>query len=534
MKIGVYVRVSSREQKEKEGIKVQRKLGIEWCENNGYGYEVYEDVVSGVVEVRERKGFGRLFKDIEKGIVDGIWVYDWDRIFREQFVGVMFRDVIESNRVRLFVNGVEKDISSDVGSIEFGMYNVMSEYWKRKLVGVMRDGKYEKWKKGEGFGGRVGIGFKRVDNKVVVDEDKKDIVLDIYKFFLRKDVESFEKVRKMIVTKYGKVKGVGSSNRVRSILLDEKYKGVYSLKDRYGDEYNFEFGRIISDEVFDEVKKKIDYITGLRSVNSVDNYLLKGKIRCVDCKERMWVRGGGSKNYGRGSGVYRYYNCNNEYRKNRISKNLGDISLIKDCDSVKKGNNKVSVKKLEIVVWDSLFYVLENSKVIKEEYRRRYDKNLGLKDNNLNKLKYYEKELVNWNKKKDDFLEKYVDGDFSKEDLDSWRKNKYDFNVERIKKRIKDLKGELLKLESGDKIDGFISLMKEDLRRRRSNKRFEFRRRMINKYVDCVYVGRRLDESRIFDVFIKFGFDDESMNDVSFDYDKNFNVYIVKDVTSKV
>ena len=55
---------------------------------------------------------------------------------------------------------------------------------------------------------------------------------------------------------------------------------------------------------------------------------------------------------------------------------------------------------------------------------------------------------------------------------------------------------------------------------------------MINKYVDCVYVGRRLDESRIFDVFIKFGFDDESMNDVSFDYDKNFNVYIVKDVTS--
>ena len=110
MKIGVYVRVSSREQKEKEGIKVQRKLGIEWCENNGYGYEVYEDVVSGVVEVRERKGFGRLFKDIEKGIVDGIWVYDWDRIFREQFVGVMFRDVIESNRVRLYVNGVEKDI----------------------------------------------------------------------------------------------------------------------------------------------------------------------------------------------------------------------------------------------------------------------------------------------------------------------------------------------------------------------------------------------------------------------------------------
>ena len=58
------------------------------------------------------------------GELNGIWLYDWDRMIRELGVGVLFRDLIISTKCKLFVGNSEKDILSDSGSLEFGIGSV--------------------------------------------------------------------------------------------------------------------------------------------------------------------------------------------------------------------------------------------------------------------------------------------------------------------------------------------------------------------------------------------------------------------------
>ena len=526
MKVGIYIRVSSLSQKENESLDVQRNKGIKFCEYNGYEYEVFEDVVSGTKLGKDRKSFSELESEVWNGNIGGIWIYDWDRGMREMGVGIVMRDFIVESGIKFWVNGVEKDLGSDEGSLEFGIGNVFSDYWRRKIVRVMNNGKYEKWKRGEGFNGRVGLGYKRKNGKVVIDKEKSKIVVDVFKIFLRKDVNSFEEVLRRIRKKYGKVYGLGSSSRVREMLVDEKYLGVYKLKDKSGDEYEFDFGRIIEDEVWDKVKEKFNYVVSLRKGNSRNDYLLKGKVFCEDCSNRMWIRGGGDSN----GSVYRYYFCKEGFLIERRKRNFGDYESIDVCESNIKGNNKLSSVKLENVVWDGLFIVLNNSDKIKEEYKSRYRKDLGLKEDNVGKVKYYESELDKWNDRKNKYLNLLLDDDFDKNDFDEWKDNEYEVNVLKIKKKIKGLKKEIERYESVDNIDGYIELMKSDLSRRYNNKRFEFRRKIIEKYVDKVYVKRKDDNyGKVFEIRIKLNFDDDSINDKRIEIDnKNFNVYISK------
>ena len=46
-RLGIYCRVSSKKQMDNTSLENQRERGIRYCKNNGYGFEVYKDVISG-------------------------------------------------------------------------------------------------------------------------------------------------------------------------------------------------------------------------------------------------------------------------------------------------------------------------------------------------------------------------------------------------------------------------------------------------------------------------------------------------------
>ena len=156
--IGIYCRVSSESQSENTSINKQRELGIRFCENEGYEYEVFSEVISGKVIGSERDEFKRLEDKLYSGELNGIWIYDWDRMIRELGVGVLFRDLIESVGCKLFVGNSEKDLSSDSGSLEFGIGSVFSDYWRRKISREMKGGMRKRLENDEVFMGVVGVG----------------------------------------------------------------------------------------------------------------------------------------------------------------------------------------------------------------------------------------------------------------------------------------------------------------------------------------------------------------------------------------
>ena len=110
MVVGIYCRVSSKKQEDNESLGAQKNRGIRFCKSNGYDYKVYEEVVSGTVIGNKRDAFSELESDLYNKKVDGIWLYDWDRMMREEMVGLVFRDLIIETKCKLFVGGVEKDL----------------------------------------------------------------------------------------------------------------------------------------------------------------------------------------------------------------------------------------------------------------------------------------------------------------------------------------------------------------------------------------------------------------------------------------
>ena len=505
MKIGVYCRVSSEKQSDNTSLQSQRKLGIQFCERMGYEYEVFSEVESGTIDGYLRDEFKKLEEKLYSKELEGIWLWDWDRMIRELGVAVIFRDLIESTKCRLFVGNSEKDIFSDSGSLEFGIGSVFSEYWRRKIGRVMKGGMKERLLKDEVFMGVVPIGYKKVNKKLIVNKKESKIIKECFKIYLYKSVKTYRDVVNRMKNKYGEDLDVRINDKSLSrILKDEKYKGIYNLNWE-GDDYQLNIGRIIEDDVFEKVGKKIESVKGLRRGNIKNKYLLKGKVYCKDCGNRMWIRGGGYETSV--AKVYRYYFCKERYKQ--IRKNYDDRfenTYIPLCECIKE--NKISVSKLDDIVWDTLFTVLSNSNQIKEEYKKKYTNDSNSKNRFGGKKKYYENQLNKIDSLEENTLTKFVSGE-----IDERQNNilsvKFEKDRVEINNKLTEIKEEYEKYEVGEVVTNYIDIMMEELERQHSIMRHSDREVIINKYIEEVKVKYIGDERKNYRIEIKLSLKDD-------------------------
>lgn len=556
MKVGLYCRVSSLSQKENSSLENQKILGIEFSKRFEYEYEIFEDVESG--GKLNRKEFSRLLKLCKSGEINGIWVYDNDRLSRDYDVGGDIRKIILEYDLRLFIGFEEVRLSESRDRFEYNIRSVMSDYERERIVERMYYGKIRKYKEGKGLG-IVGFGYeKNKDGYVVINEEESEIVKEIYNLFLRKDVKYYSDVERKLESKYGKVINGKRLNGgiVERVLGSEKYLGKVYKEDKEGNRYEFNIGRIIDDEIMTEVKRKKELMKGFRKGNVKENYLLKGKVKCGDCGGSMWVRRGGKVIKGK---LYGYYYCNDKERKKKYDKKF-DRYVIKEnkfkknkkidlkeyekmygkfrsCGSVKE--NVISIEKLEELVWYSLYDFLKKSDKIKKEYKIRYNKNLGEKDKFSGKLKYYNKELEKWEDRKFKMYNSWLDGKINDKDKDKWE-SESEIKVSGIKGKINKIKNELKKFDVVNKIDSYVDLMEVDLKNEFNVERFEDKRRIIEKYVERIDVKLlELDnKKRDYEIKVKLYFEDDSndneLNSFKFKVNNFINkIYKLKNVVAE-
>ena len=495
-------------------LEIQREKGIEFCKQKGYEYEVFSEVVSGRKLGGDRDVFSVLERKIFDKEIDGIWLYDWDRMVRDVEVMIYFRKLVEESGIKVFVGFEEKDIFDDSGSLEYNIRNVISDYEVRKIKRRMYEGKLKKWREGKGIS-NVGFGWKKDKEKDswYVDELEGNVIEDIYKTYLRKDVKFYSDVEKRMIKKYGNdVNGYRiDGGLVGRILGKEKVKGIKVLEDESGNKYEFNIGRIISDEVFEEVVKKINKSKVIRKGNEVEDYLLRGMVKCGSCGSNMWSKRSG--NVKRGKGYYYLY-CNNDYREKRYERKVEEFlksKLIKklskkeveewkvikrreyeirngkfrSCGS--KRDNVVSRERLVSVVWDGLFRFLGRSDEIKEMYKKRYNDGKNNKGKYVNKKEYYLREIGKIRDRKVKIVDEWLDGNISSEVYDDW-KVKSKEKEEDIREKIKELDVEIDRYDDVNSIDGWMDLMKDELYKDWSLERFEDKKRIIDKYIDWVSI----------------------------------------------
>jgi len=474
MRIGIYCRVSTKNQEDNSSLDSQRELGIEFCKKKGFEYELYSDTVSGTKVIR--KDLEKLVDKLYRKKLDGFWLYNWDRLSREKRVMIYFEDIVLETKCKIYVDNIERDIINNEGDrMDYEFRGLMSNLERMNIKRRMSLGLKQKLRNNDVFLGVVPIGYKKILKKIVTDEVESLLIKDCFSIFLHKDVKNYRDCIRKLQLKYkGNLDERISEKSLSRILNDSKYKGIYVLN--YQDEiYNLKIGRIISDELFEEVIKKIEYCKGLRRGSSKRDYLLKGIVRCGGCKNTMWIRG--SKNY-------RYYYCKEKQKVER--RNFDDRfkeSYQGDCNKV----NRIQSGKLERLVWDLLFNILSRTGSIKNSFIKKYDKGIEDKNSFRGKLNYYGSVLKKIKEKKLIILDKFIEGKIS-EDEKGLLIKKNDNDTLECESKIFDIELEFRKLELKDDVLDYLERFKIDLNKKYELKRFEDKRRFIEKYVKYIEV----------------------------------------------
>ena len=521
-KLGIYCRVSSKKQMDNSSLENQKERGIKYCEENGYQYSVFKDVVSG--DKVNRDGLDELFQKIYDRELDGIVLYRWDRLQREnRELLTDFETLVKDTNCKIIVDNSVRDIIGSLSDrMEYEISNTFSTVERMRLKLRVGEGIERQMERGNTLFGKLKFGYRNEGKKsllhTVMDEDESPIVKEIFRVFNFKSTKSFDDCRIIINKKFN------SEFKLKFIINCLKYDGYKGeTYQKWGKpiskSYKITIPQIISDEVWDITQTKVNQIQNLRKGRDREYHLLKGIIYCKDCDDRLYKYGKQPINSEYIQSWYRCkWNIKPQYEKNRI---LWENGM--KCKGYK--GNYISRKLLEIIVWDSLLQTLKQSSVIKKKYVNKYKDDLRLKDSSKSSKKYYEIKIEKENDKKFQLYDDYLEKKITKKDYDLYTK-RYDDLIIQHSQRIGEIEKKIDTFNNMDSVDfkKIEDLMNSDLERQFDVKNNKDKRRLIDKYIDKIYLKRVDNDNYYINFDLKIS---EKIKDIPFDktYIKNRVLY---------
>ena len=182
---GVYLRVSTEDQA-REGFSLsEQKERLEaMCKFKGYQiYKFYEDAGISAKNMKDRPAFNELLEDIRSKKVNTIVALKLDRVTRSIYDWEFIMKFLEENEAYIDCANDEvntttangKMISRLLMSVSQNEIERTSERTKMGLVGAIKEGHIPM---------KNLTGYKRVNKKLVPDEETKDVVIDIFNKYL--------------------------------------------------------------------------------------------------------------------------------------------------------------------------------------------------------------------------------------------------------------------------------------------------------------------------------------------------------------
>ncbi len=246
-----------------------------------------------------RPDFQRMIKDSAKREWDYVLVYKFDRFSRNKYETAIYKKALRDNGVKV-ISATELIPDSPEGIIFESMLEGYAEYYSAELSQKVRRGMNETRLKGNYTGGHILYGYKKQDKKLVIDEERAEVVRFIFEQY------SIGVYVKNILLELDR-RGVTYKGKpfvrstVYNILKNEKYAGIYHFN---GQIIENMFPQIVPTDIFEKVRAKVQKNHyGKHSVQVV--YLLRNKIKCGYCGQSVNAECGTSQN---GEKKY-YYKC---------------------------------------------------------------------------------------------------------------------------------------------------------------------------------------------------------------------------------
>lgn len=297
----IYARYSSHSQTE-QSIEGQLRDCYAYAQREGYAVvgEYIDRALTGRSD--DRPDFQRMIADARKKQFTVVLVWKLDRFARNRYDSAIYKAKLKKCGVRV-VSAMENITDSPEGIILEGMLESMAEYYSANLSKNVKRGQRESVIKGTFTGGMPPLGYKVVDKKLVIDEDKAPIIRFAFEQYAagvpkKKIVEQL--TAKGIKNYHG---GALSINSFQIALKNPKYKGVYLYG---GQEVTGGCPAIISAELFDKVQEQLAAVAHApAAAKARQEYLLQGKAFCGMCGTRLVGDAGTSKT----GAMHFYYSC---------------------------------------------------------------------------------------------------------------------------------------------------------------------------------------------------------------------------------
>ena len=194
-RVAIYARVSTQEQAENgNSLEFQIDKLKAYCQLHELKI-VGEYIDAGVSGAKfSRPALDRLKNDIEK--IDIVLIYKLDRLSRSiKDTMLLIEDVFKPNNIDLISLSENFDTSQAMGMATIGMLSTFAQLERETIKERMMAGKLQAVKNGK-YINHAPFGYKKVDGKLVKDEDTRECVEFIYKKLL--EGYSTTRIAKMI------------------------------------------------------------------------------------------------------------------------------------------------------------------------------------------------------------------------------------------------------------------------------------------------------------------------------------------------
>lgn len=371
--VALYVRVSTEEQAVNgESLRTQRDELTKYALTNGFHiYGIYEDDGFSATNLR-RPALQRLLKDIQNNKINRILITKLDRLSRGVRNYYKILDTLDEHEVYWQTIFEKYDSSTANGRLHINIMLSVAENESAQTSERIRSVFKTKIENKELISGKIPIGLKKDNKKLIIDEDKKQIVLDAFQFY--KETTSAYQTFQKLDLKYPELQL--NYMRAYRILTNKLYIGIKET--RYGDVDNF-CPAIVNKNIFENTQRLLKKNARKKSETNSGGYIFQSILKCAECGYTL-----GGKFYSKNceSSKY-YYICKRHHLAQKCSCNTNFNEV------------KIEQKLLQEFIPQLKKYIVDYE--YKEKHYKKMDmsKEISSLENKLNKLKdLYIRDLI--------------------------------------------------------------------------------------------------------------------------------------------
>uniref|UniRef100_UPI0040478FC9 recombinase family protein n=1 Tax=Shewanella sp. TaxID=50422 RepID=UPI0040478FC9 len=346
-------------------MKSQKDAGIGLAKRLDMDYQIHNEggKSSAKDDLNNRPVMLELLRLMDAGVVKNLYVWNTDRLSRNQITWYSIRQKMVKNNVVLYTSQGKYDITDGLENLLLGILSEVSTYDNLIRTERSRLGKIEKVQKNYWRGGDCPFGYQLenidgVGNKLVICDDESKWVKAIYQKYINgsscKEIKRILEDNKVLTRRGNKNWSLGS---IQLILRNNTYLGIDQYRDKKtGLLINNAIPQIIPNNLFDEAQKKRTRTLKRKGQNNrlKQFFLLRDLLVCGGCGTQLGCKKIKERN------VNHYYCPIPERRFNRSYKD------VRKCESSKI----MDAFKSDFEVWNLIETTLKNSDSIKSALKK--------------------------------------------------------------------------------------------------------------------------------------------------------------------